>query len=832
MRYEGKFSDLNGKVYEVVIQTGSVTTKRNITFSGDPCTITMASKGLFDPIKSRKCTLEIVSDEYIMDLYQSSSRNASVYIKDTSDDSIIFRGYLTPNSYDQSYTHIDTIELEAVDAVSTLKDVRLPKNPASYIYRSFIDFVLSLLQDTACEIPNSGYRGYLYIPESYNTLNNQSVSDVLNMLYVSEANFYDDDEEHSPWTKYEILEEIMKFMGWTLVPFGDDVYIIDYRYINNYNSLSYQKYTISNGEHIAYTSTKQQIHITKDTNAAGGEPSFSLDDTYNKIELSDNLYKIDDIAPDLFDVDNLEDVTIPYWVNNEFWGYTNIMLNQTQWVKTTRTKHWFRPDEVSTDITGYEYQTVSLLKPETGWKHHFYKMNGLYEISHVGEEFPDYSNCYDRTSTSEYNRTDINKYINTVGCVLQRYAYRQNTGSQNLPTSLDWNNYLTFFITDDTTGGNGTYPLFETEQFELPVLEYQVSEQVMWKPSTGTSWITINGDLFYQYNNYKYGEDDKQTINTINTSKKIYTTAPIDKCSDVDEQKYCGVYWSYNNVNYGRGFSTWKMKLQIGNKFWNGTRWLEYNGDENNQPTFYINYDNNVSNRDDEYLPAFRWASVVPNTDYTDKVGENCYAIRIDANDSSAPAFGTLKLTIYAPRIFPVEYINLFSARYRADRIIDWKTLPNVIYCKDFELGYIYTDDSYWWSAQKDDDKSDIVYTNIINDAYTNEFNKIELKINTQLPNKPISRSYVCVTYQNGNKTYLKTLKHICGDGSKTQEKNIIDLYYYHHNEPKKKYGCYVHGLFQPDDIFTSAAITGRFMIDNYSFNVRDNKSSLSLIEY
>lgn len=800
MLYTSKFSDKNGKVYSIQIHTGTNTVEVPVTMSGSPCIINVVSDGLFSPIKSRQCTLEIVSDRYYMDLYQTSSRGAKCTIKDESNNSIIFFGYLSNNVYNQDYTYLDTIQIEVREAISTLQDYRFTTESTFPKYQSMSSIVIDMIKEC-------GYTGTVYFPNAYNLLNDKPVNDILSQLYVSEANFFDDTEEHKPWTKYEVLEEIMKFMNWSLCPYGNDIYIVDYRALGNSNTVSYSEYSLTDNTVSIESITKVPIELNI-SNIAPGTPDLTMDDVFNKIELSDNLYEIDEIAPDIDD-NVLEDVIIP--------GGTTITLDESQWVKTTVTKHWLRADEVSTDVTGYEYQTVQLFKPESGWTHHFYEKDLLVEVDNQGQ----YSNCYDRGSRTQYVSGPINKYINTIGCVLQHYAYRENNGPSNLPTSLDWTDYLTFFITDDTTG---TITLTNTARFELPVLEYEVAEEVMWKPSSGTSWITIKGDLFYQYNGAKYGEKNKQKLNIINENSKYYTTAPVDKASEIDEQKYVSCYRDYDhykNTGYGTGFSAWKMKLQVGDKYWNGNGWVS------NESTFYLKYNNNPSNREDEYFPAFSWASIVPNTDYTDKVGENCYAVPIRWNDNNAPTFGKLKLTVYVPRLIPEEIVSLFTQVFRNDVQLDWKNLPPVIYAKDFELNYIYTDTSKWYSAKKNENDSDVVYTNIINDSNTNEFDSLELKINTQLQDRPISRSYVCTA--NG---YLKTMKHTNGDESKEQEKNCIDAYYWHHNQPKKIYSCNTHIEMKPNDIMTATAIDGRYLLDKYTWDVRNTNLNISLIEY
>ena len=807
MLYTGQFAAKNTK-YQIDIQTGTSTVPVNITFTDTPCIIVSKSSGLFSPIKSRGCTIEILSTEYYIDLYQPASRGAKVTIYDIENNNKkVFVGYLTPCAYDQDYTYLDSIELEAVDGISTGKDFKWVPDGN---YHTIFDILLTIIRDC-------GYNGNLYIPKTYTHINGNVLNnDGLNRMSISSMNFVDDDDEHTPWTQYEVIEEIMKFLGWSFIPDGDDIWLMDYK--AEYNAaVTYNVYNIQTGMYTeTYTSQSAAIPVNLDI-LAPGTSEISIDDIYNKISISDNLYEVEEVAPDIFDTENTEDIKIK--VNNSY--VTTLTLGQTQWVKTTVTKHWLRDDEVSTDITGYEYQTFSLLKPETGFTHHFYEKDLFQEIYNEG-----FSNCQDTGSRSVYTGTQVNKYVNTIGCVLQRYAYRPNDGASNLPTSLDWTDYLTFFVTDDTLNNNsGKMMLSRINQLELPVLNYDIAEDVVYKPKSGTSWITIKGDMFYQYNNAKYGEKNKSTLNIININKHLYTTAPVDKCCDIDGQKYCGLFRDYDHYKdtaYGKGFSCWKMKLQIGNKYWNGTSWTT-----DSNATFYLKYNNNPSNRDDEYLPAFAWASIVPNTDYTDKVGENAYCIPIDANDANAPTHGQLHLTIYTPRIIPTELVSIFSEVYHTDVQINWMNLPPVIYVKDFELDYVYTDTSEWWAASKDDNKDDKLYVGYIDDTYKQEFSDLELKVNTATKDKPISRSYVLSDFG-----LLDTLKHRNQAQAKIQEYNLVDMYLDHYSDKKIIYKANIHGMYTPDTKFSKTSLPGTFFIDSNSYDLREDINKVNLIAF
>lgn len=823
--YIGQFNNVNNEVYTIDIdskianpnQVGDYT---ELTLGETPCVITTESDGIFSPIKSRSCSIELLVDSWLFDLYSPTAKGCIVKVNKGL--KTVFYGYLTPNSYNQSYTYKDNISLEAIDAVSVLKEFKYTTVSSIPTYQRIIDIITRLLR-------NAGYGGMLYVPNSYTAYNGSSNSGTINQLYVSEGNFFDDDDEKTPWTQYEVLEELMKYLGWSLCPYGNDVYCVDYKVVKNSDYQSYSSYEIESGTRASASLTLSDVSvITKDSYAAG-EPNLSIDDVYNKVEISDNLYEIEDIAPDIFEDDTHISIT-----EEKGFGY-----NSGKWTTTNTKKHWLKKNEVTTETTGYEYQTICRIKPETNWKHHFYKMSSINGSTTPVEVInSNGQNYYDGDSGSEYT-IGINKYCNTHGCLIQHYAYRENNGAI-LPTSLDWQNYLTFFVTNDTINTNGTVNWKIITQLELPVLEYTVPEEVMFKPSSGKSWITIKGDLWYQYNNAKYS-DDKNTLKIVNTTSKWYTTAPVEKASDIEEEKYLGLAkksdkseWWYSTCEsfgvsypeFGKGFEMWKMKVQLGNKYWNGTQWTTTDS------SFYIPYSNNPTSTDDEeYMPAFGWASIVPNTSYTDKVGEQAYCIPISATDSNAPTFGELKVTIYTPLLFPKVIYDLFIAGGALDSIgvVDWYDVPPVIYCKDFEIGYVYTDTNKWYSQHNSNetDSDDVVYTNIINDSYVKSFSDIELKINTQQADKPISRSYV-----TDSSNYIKNIKHRNSSYSQEQEKNLIDLYYEHYNSPKRIYECNLHKELVPYSKLTTTAIGGTYIVDTQEVDLKMNNNRVKLIEY
>lgn len=859
MTFYSDFSDYKGKVYKIEITNSISGGDKNLVMGGNPCNIDSSSDGLFSPIKSRSASLEVmvktagnhldtITEAWYSTLYEPTSRGTKVKIYEYDSSyplgvkEVIFRGYLTPCQYDQTFTYLDSITLECVDAISTTKDYDWINDGK---YHSFLDIILFILDDC-------GYQGRLYVPRSYNAINGSTyvykngirysliddngrpINDILGFIEASSGNFVDDDEAHTPWKQYEVLEEMLKFLNWSLVPDGDNVWLVDYRAESKENGdIDYSVYDIPSK---SYTSYRQSPSTTTNLNLnelTGGTTNLSLDDVYNRIEISDNLYKIDEIAPNIFEDGNHISVT------DEIQEKAGVLpLNTTKWTKQETTGWWFWKD-TKTTTTGWYYQTLCRLKKNSGWTHYFYHMNDLTDMPNN-----DGQGYYDPGSISVYISGPINKYINTHGCLMQHYAYLKETNENMLPATIDWTNVLTFFVMDDTIENNsGKVNIHNLKNYEKKVLEYNIDEEINWKPATGVSWLYIKGDLFYQYNGGKYGKKDRNTLNTVNLNKKYYITAPVDKLPEIPDDILCTLNRDPSDPLYGSGYQCWKFKLQIGEgsdaKYWaerfDSTlkRWVGY---WTTTPSdFYISFNNSPdpdSDDDDtknEHLPAFKWISCLNNNDFKDKVGVNGYSIPIDANDTEAPSKGKLKLTVYTPAVLPQDIQSYFEREWKDSYMaVNWYDLPNVIYAQNFELGYVYTNTNKWYNQHQDNTNTDKVYIGYIDDTYVNDFDNMQLKLNTANVDKPISRSYVFVS----DGKYLQTLSHVSGDEAKVQEYNIVDAYLDHYSEPKPIFEANIHNLVSPISHFTKNQIAGDFLVDSQSFDVRRRNNRIKIISF
>lgn len=835
MLYTFKFRNIKEELYTIEIVTGGVTTPYTGNAQcGDPaCVIKSDSSELYAPIKSRSCTINLVVHDYIFNLYSKNPTNSKVHVYDKNN-TCTFNGYLTPCVYNQSYTYLDTVSLEAVDAVSVLKDIDFPAENR-FIQLNMKDLICSLLK-MAGYADNSNHTGNLYIPDTYDRLDGSSVSNVLTQLFVCGGNFFGDDEQHLPVSCYDVLTEILKYMGWSLCPDGDDVWVIDYR-AEAAGSVSYKPYTIWSGT--AGTAVPKNDTITISTsNEASGTPQISMDEIYNKITISDNLFEINELAPDLNEDTLHESITEMIQYNTG-----TSALNISQWFKQRRKSFllWEWNSGSPQESSGYDYQTFCSFIPDSGFEHKFYHIYESNSSTHYHlENITDSGtwagcNWYDTTNTSSnFQGTPINKYMNTVGCLLQHHALVPTNNANILPTSISWDDILTFFILNDTAPNATAMTPAQIRGFELPVLTYSVDEQLNYKPRSGTNWICIKGDIYYQGSG-QYKNNDSKTFQ-LNLFKDPdsgqtngeYVTCPIDKPDDVEGDLY------YDNLNarrvvndtsnipsgYGTGWPMWKMKLRIGNNYWNGSSWTT------TESTFSINYNNgpDVNSYEPEFLAMYEWMKTCSNTTYKDKVGEEGYCIPITSGESGS-FIGDLELTIYTPSILP-QGVN-----YGNNAAFSWKHIPNMVYVKDFSINYIYTNDQVWYKQHQNDYKQDYIYTAYIEGNIAKQYD-LKTKLNTALVESPISRSFVLKS--NG---FISTMRHktyssISGFSGQVQELNLLDQYLDHYKNPKAIYECNIHGAVKPWHKYQYAYLNGTFMLDSYEMNLKYDNNRLKLIEF
>lgn len=807
--YVGYFKDIDNRDYRVeIIPKGTENTTIELTLSDNPVTITQKSEGLFTEIKSSGCTIEVVTSEILNDLYSINNTDVEVYVY--SGTTVIFNGYLTPYVYNQPYAKVyDVLQLEAVSKLSILKDIKYKTIGSTPDIQTFKDIIWHILIDGA------GYN-----ENTLKVIFNIGINKSLKDLKISEANFFDDDEEQTPWSMEEVLTEICRYLCISCSDYEGNIYFTDYLEITKSSSIT-QKYFSINIDATIYNSQSEKIYTKNDF--VSDDSNISYDEIYNKVSVNVNGYNIEEISPDILDLKNSKNLS--WYPTNQTWTHIE----------------YDKKGNASTSTTFNQYHTYRLLKDTTNWKHKFFRMSDGYELSD-----------YEYYNGSVYNSNNPYNHVNTRCAMIERFAYYD--AKSVIPTSIDWNDYIVFFNVDDTITTNvtsngkpsvvvGGYTKSNLDNCVQPVLEFTSNESLRYSPNSGTSYITFNSSLWYQTQNV-----ENNTFTLIDTTNYTYVTTPLDGIYDKNDVRYKKVYmdwessWMTDTVayspsrtstdeNYGKGWPLLKMKLQIGNKYWNGSIWTS------SESTFYLNFNNSPQNQENEQVLMYSWLKTVSNHTFEDKINKDCYAIPITQSDNIS---GKLKLTIYNPQQINEMFKDVVS-------FIPWTDLFPVIFMKDFEMNYVYTDNTSWW-LNDENEESDLVYTNMIYTGFNREYDEnIECRINSYTDSVPISKSFVMV---GDNNEFLTTILHPQTATTRLMEYHIIEKMLSHYSSKKLildasveyystcsnlNFKPYLRQKFNFQNVDTFKNEDGSlksFIVDSYTFTPKTNSINIKFIEW
>lgn len=235
---------------------------------GNPIVIDTNTGDLTAPIRPSGATIRIYGSDYLQDLYASDPQGIKVTL--LAGGVVKWLGYLTPDTFSQDFSSPEFIyEMEAVAAFSTLK---YKKFDLTADFVSFMDIINKAIE-------YSGYIGY------YLTTSVMAGSESYYSLKIPSANFYD--ELGEPMTYYEAMEEIAKYgVLLTWVPFGDKLYLIDYKAQRE----GHNSYLTEDG-----TVTLSDIKDVRDYRGTGAK--ISRIPGKNKATVNCSLYEVENLLP-------------------------------------------------------------------------------------------------------------------------------------------------------------------------------------------------------------------------------------------------------------------------------------------------------------------------------------------------------------------------------------------------------------------------------------------------------------------------------------------------------------------------------------------------------
>lgn len=790
MIYKGQFKNIDNQLISVYIGTSGADIQdigeqeiTTLLLADNPVIITSASDGIFAPIKADSCTIRILTEKIYPDIYSNTAQGTSVMVKNEDTGVTLFFGYVTPNIYTQEYVGLDELEIEAISALSSLEYLRFSRSGNSF--SSWYDIIKVCLQKT-------GYYKYFYFPDNFNYENTEALAQpLLKVLYQFENNFFDDDQESTPWTYKEILLEFCKFLGVSLVVYKSQLYFIDYGYTDN----KYFKYDLTD-DSVTEVILENLYTITAESYKTTGA-TLSYDETYNKIMVKDNLLEFDDVIPSIMDnlINQAEDSNQYYEssITMDEVEYTvlNAFFKSTQWYHNQPST---LPPEARKRNIGSYWQKVAEYEKEKepsalNWKTYF--------TMYVQSQYSNSGGC-NYLMTYPYKDVDL---ICNGGYFIINMDYK-------LSSDYRANDVLK---TDDKTYSTASDLSYKDTLFpcRLYVGDYYFDGE-KWEHKSeyerklNKGYYADSSSVYETYDKsnpmwYKYKDTDGDWVFT---NKEEWEAATTEKAS--------GSYDSWQHIFY-------KMT-----------------GDEMTyiDETYYH-----------ECILKDRFYLVHINED-GDKIFDemksltNTVSWRMNIADSRdgvairLPDFilnGKLTFQLYGSNELGTYPVYSTELRPDPERQSD---ICRAVHISNLELLY-KASDSDVSIFNSSTNKGDAIYTNVINDEYVNEWDELEIKITTQIENRITSYSSLLLKETtDANVTFCYKLMDKTLGEYRIQECNLVEKYYNHYKEPKAILDVCLQNVLQPYSRITEMNLGKTFTFDSYELDVKADTLNVKLIEY
>ena len=830
MIYVGEFVDIHNKYkYQVTFKTKSGSGNQEIQLSGeDPIIIKQNGDKLFDPIKTQSATIKIVSAEYLYPLY-NAGYNVSVTIKRknytaTNYNTVLFFGYVTPNIYNQTYQYVDEIEIECISDLAMLKYQDYTTD-GKMIY-SVADIIKRCLNNTRYP--------YLYmVTPDYYGFDRDVVGqpkctqhDILNALYLDEVNFFDDNEEQTPWTRYEVLEEIMKYLDLSLVEYQYKLMAINYGQNWKTNANVHREvYNLKNLSTSNYSDTVKLYTITE-SSYFSSDNNVSLDETYKKIKVKANTYPYDEVFNEILDPDNWElSPKYLYYVSSLMKpylydvsgnslvantqnpnGYLTAMLDDEQQQRRGR----YRCGVGLMKIAQYNADKYSVTS-KLDWKSQIVLYTGVNNFNVkdyyyvLGDPRNPSKKCQDAVNT--YMQANFGRF--TENWMPQNPMLEIKSAS---PINVSADSYLIIsgriMVNDLEWEGSVKDEWNGCDQFSRP-MSYKLYDQTIDFPANRNyigfpvlqMQVRIGNKILWSKPIIESGERVGFEYTWAETKPDCYLSCAFELPIGTDTW---GFYKFYDITNT----CDWRLGLEKGKGFA-----IPMPADKGltGIMTIYI-----VGPTSDLYYLYVPNINKLPSTKKT-------YTVTMNPNDT------------WKHSHIPESPINVE---------IDYSgTMPSCIVIQNLsfdieEVTYHTYSDTVLKKA--DNKKTDHEYENIINMDSIIDAEEIECKINTQDLEK--CRSFSSMLYKYNNEwQYINTMtENAPAENSQAgtyriQEDNIIQTYKSHYETPKVIFECDLNDKMtvNPTDLFTCDGVKqGIHMIPNtQEMNLKMGNNKLQLIE-
>ena len=296
--YTAEFTSIKNVNYKIEINTEKGYGTHTLMLSGKPFSTKMDSEGknIYSPLKTTSATVGIMTKSLESNIYSGKAKGTSIKFTNTSTNKVEFIGYVTPCRYDQDWDEqLEEVEIECVDGIAVLKSIPYPVTGS---VETFANIIFNCLKQSGCFKK-------LYVTDNVQLTVN-GTDNIIEKLRVSQNNFFEEKQEGQTnddvaMSCYDVLIEVMQFLGYTMFAEGDEVYIIDYDAIKRGNN-KYFSYILTGTTLGTYTTVTKsyKYQITGESIGETGT-TVSLDKVYNKVTVKDDFYTYDSLFPNFGD---------------------------------------------------------------------------------------------------------------------------------------------------------------------------------------------------------------------------------------------------------------------------------------------------------------------------------------------------------------------------------------------------------------------------------------------------------------------------------------------------------------------------------------------------
>lgn len=529
----GQFNDIDNNLVTVTItkndgtNTTSTIGENGTFFAGEPITIETDLENTFGTLIRKSCTINLLTKQYIGDaLWAANANNIKVEI--SKGNSVIFNGFVEPNTYSQPYVSLDEFSINCIDALSALQYYNY-KDATPNTYDSLkavsgtVSFKTILIGALTTALGNSNFNVYYDCSKASSEGREQTIFDDCG---ISESYIFGETYDDI-WTYEEVVSEIMQYLNLHIIQQGNDFYVFDWNTLKNRRNIWYNIKTNST----ASLTAPRNITLTGAMHGAD-DTNITVSEVYNQISVSCNLENIDAVITSPLDKDSL---TSPYTGKQlymrEYISEGNGIMALTAFKNMVK--------ENGADITYDEAKYIDWymqFKNNPQWVMHTNGGGNLMDaINGDTETYNDnkYINQWKIAHTMHWNR--LWPAIISMGSVERKARIKDDS-----PTAkVSMTDYLFIPVNGNEVDDNTNSVPTPTElQNHAPIIEYLGGNGGVYSPSDDdtTNYLVFSGSMLLQpitkesttnaeatgFTQMKYAVNNNQYISTVPSDNNDY----------------------------------------------------------------------------------------------------------------------------------------------------------------------------------------------------------------------------------------------------------------------------------------------------------------------